>query len=74
MKTMNMPQFVRERHGSLYDRGTADAWYRREPDPHWYPEGTYCGDRIKALNESEVEEYMEGYNYWMEMGWHKEWD
>ena len=69
-----LPQFNRERHGSLYDRGTADAWYHRKPKPHWYPEGTYNGKRIEVLNESEIEEYMEGYNYYMDNGWHKEWD
>ena len=29
------PQFDRERHGSLYDRGRADSYYRRGPNPHW---------------------------------------
>lgn len=50
------------KHGSLYDRGSADAYYRRKADPHWYPEGTGRGERLKAKNEKEVTEYMLGFN------------
>ena len=32
------PQFDRERHGALWDRGSADSYYGRPRDPHWYPE------------------------------------
>lgn len=55
-------QFDRNRHGSLYDRGSADSYYRRAKDPHWYPEGTYNGTRITDLTEEEVKEYMLGYD------------
>lgn len=59
--TNNLPQFDRNRHGSLYDRGEADAYYHRGHHPHWYPEGTYNGARIENLTPEEIEEYMEGY-------------
>jgi hypothetical protein len=49
-------------HGSLYDRGGADSYYRRPVDPHWYPKGTYNGERIDKLTQEEIEEYMKGYN------------
>jgi hypothetical protein len=54
-------QFSRE-HGSLYDRGAADAYYGRSRDPHWYPQGSLRGEKISDLNEKEIEEYNKGYN------------
>ena len=63
-------QFDRARHGGLYDRGSADAYYHRDPSPHWYPEGTYNGTRIVNLNHEEVAEYMAGYD---ETHYRKEW-
>lgn len=32
-----------QRHGGPYDRGSADAWYGRDFDPHYWPQGTYNG-------------------------------
>ena len=62
MNVIALPQFDRQLHGSLYDRGSADAYYHRRPDPHWYPKGTYNGARIDSLTKEEVDEYMMGYN------------
>ena len=52
-----------KKHGQPYDRGAADAWYHRGPDPHWFPEGTGNGDRIERdqMSEQEVEAYLAGY-------------
>lgn len=61
MTTALEPQFDRNRHGSLYDRGSADAYYYRDADPHWYPAGTYNGARVQNLSPEEIEEYMAGY-------------
>jgi len=55
------PQFQWSRHGSLYDRGRADAWYKRPFDPHWYPNGTYNEPRIDKLTSEEINEYDRGY-------------
>lgn len=63
MTATTLPQFDRERNGSLFDRGTADAYYRRAFAPHWYPKGTYKGERIENLTSEELEEYRKGYNY-----------
>lgn len=68
------PQFDRKRHGALYDRGSADSYYRRSPDPHWYPEGTGHGSRITNLTIEEIEEYYTGYEHNEQYGEHKEWD
>jgi hypothetical protein len=57
-------QFDRNRHGGLYDRGSADSYYRRPKDPHWYPEGTGHGKRITIteLTLEEIDEYNLGYS------------
>ncbi len=50
-------------HGSPYDRGSADAWYARRFDPHWYPKGTYVGDRVSLVKGTpEYVEYKKGYD------------
>lgn len=64
-------QFDRSRHGSLYDRGSADSYYGREKDPHWYPHGTYNGEKVTSLTQEEVDEYMEGYKDNEESGYKK---
>ena len=60
VQVLRGPQFNRE-HGSLYDRGSADSYYGRPRDPHWYPEGTGHGAKITELNSAEVAEYLAGY-------------
>ena len=62
------------KHGSLYDRGAADSYYGRPRDPHWYPEGSYNGERIQAVDELDIREYMEGYDYNERYGDKKSWD
>lgn len=54
-------QFDRNRHGSLYDRGSADSYYGRKKDPHWYPEGTGHGRKVTDLTIEELNEYNLGY-------------
>ena len=66
------PQFERGRHGGLYDRGSADSYYGRGPDPHWWPEGTGRGQKIVDLTPAEREEYYAGYKHNEEFGDKKE--
>jgi hypothetical protein len=54
-------QFVRERHGSLYDRGAADSYYGRAPDPHYGGVGGDSGIRVTVMYAEAVAEYMAGY-------------
>ena len=63
----------RERHGSLYDRGSADSWYSRKKEPHWYPNGTYNEPRIENLTDEQIAEYNAGYDDNEKAGGHKEW-
>jgi len=68
------PQFDRLRHGSLYDRGSADSYYNRPRGPHWYPEGTGNGTKVVELTEAERHEYDAGYDYNEEYGDKKSYD
>lgn len=63
-------------HGSPFDRGSADSWYGRPLDPHWYPQGTYKGRRVSEteMTADEVQAYHAGYEQNEEFGGKKEWD
>ena len=49
------------RHGSPFDRGSADAYYGRRPSPHYYTGATYMSDKVTDLTDEEKKEYMRGY-------------
>ena len=66
--------FDRERHGSLFDRGSADSYYNRSQEPHWYPNGTYNDPRIVDLDAEQVAEYRAGYEENEKFGDKKQWD
>jgi len=69
-----LPQFDRKRHGGLFDRGSADSWYSRPRNPHWYPEGTGFGPRVTNLSEQEIAEYNAGYDYNEQFGGKKDYN
>jgi hypothetical protein len=50
-------------HGGPYDRGSADAWYGRDFDPHYWPQGTYNGTRVEMaqMTAQEITAYTVGY-------------
>jgi hypothetical protein len=50
-------------HGSPADRGSADKYYGRPCNPHWWPNGTYMGHRVPAedMTEDEISLYKEAY-------------
>ena len=52
------------KHGSPMDRGSADRYYGRPYNPHWYPEGTGKGSRIELrdMTVDEIVDYTKGYN------------
>jgi len=53
-----------KRHGGAYDRGSADAWYGRECEPHYFTGDTYQSTKIEKadMTEEEIAAYMAGYN------------
>lgn len=51
-------------HGSPQDRGSADRYYGRPYNPHWYPAGTGKGERIErdSMTMDQIQEYMYGWD------------
>jgi hypothetical protein len=62
-------------HGSPFDRGSADSYYHRGRDPHWYPEGTYKGERVgkEQMTAQQIQAYLAGYQYNEQFGDKKDW-
>ena len=60
------------RHGGAYDRGSADAYYHRSPEPHYFTGATYQSTKIEEvdMSEEEIAAYMAGYNETTDM---KDW-
>lgn len=52
------------KRGSPQDRGSADRYYGRPFNPHYYPSGTGKGIRIdrEQLAEAQIAEYKYGYD------------
>ncbi len=63
-----------ERHGGPFDRGSADSYYRRGFDPHFYEGATYQSKRVEKeqMTEEEIEAYRAGYIENEELGHYKE--
>jgi hypothetical protein len=51
------------RHGSPQDRGSADAYYGRRSEPHYYIEGSILSDKVEKadMTEDEIAAYYYGY-------------
>lgn len=52
-----------QRHGGPYDRGSADKWYGREFNPHYFTGATYQSERVelKDMTAEEITAYTVGY-------------
>ena len=63
------------RHGGPYDRGSADSYYRRGRQPHYYMADTDSSPRVdyQDMTADEVEVYNAGYDDNEEAGDYKEW-
>lgn len=74
IRILRGPAFDRERHGSLFDRGSADSYYGRPRSPHWFINGTgYARSSADELTEAERNEYHAGYDYNEQYGDKKDW-
>lgn len=63
-----------KRHGGAFDRGSADSYYGRPRNPHYYIGDTYSSDRVTVTQGSKAwNEYMAGYQYNEESGDKKSW-
>lgn len=51
------------RHGSPFDRGAADSYYRRPRRPHYYKGGSYQSERVeeKDMTQEEIMTYNQGF-------------
>lgn len=54
-----------KRHGGAWDRGSADSYYGRPVDPHYFKGGTYNSEKVvaKDMLTEEIEAYYAGYNW-----------
>ena len=52
-----------ERHGGPYDRGTADSYYGRDYNPHYFVGDTYNSPKIELaqMSAQEIVAYTAGY-------------
>ena len=71
---MNTNSKYDKRHGGPYDRGSADAWYRRGFRPHYYEGNTYITKEILIKKgTTEYDAYEAGYKDQVATGECKNW-
>jgi hypothetical protein len=67
--------YYEQRHGSPYDRGTADSYYGRDYNPHYFVGDTYNSPKIDLalMTVEEIVAYTAGYRDNEANGDKKEW-
>jgi len=65
-----------QRHGGPFDRGSADSWYHRPRNPHFYIGDTSSSERINEaqMSPQEVQAYLAGYQWNEQFGGKKDYD
>ena len=65
-----------ERHGSPYDRGSADSYYGRGFRPHYNVGATHHTEKIEKeqMTPDEIEAYTAGFKDNSDAGNFKDWD
>lgn len=65
-----------QRHGGPFDRGSADSYYGREFNPHYYVGATATTPRVILENMSaeDIVAYTAGYNWNEQWGDRKNYD
>ena len=63
------------RHGGPFDRGSADSYYRRGCNPHYYMGASMQSIEvgIAKMTKAEIAQYEAGYAFNEELGDFKEW-
>lgn len=66
---------IDKRHGGPYDRGGADAYYRRQYNPHYFTADTYNSKQIgeEQMTAEEIAEYAQGFKDTVDAGDFKDW-
>lgn len=64
------------RHGGPFDRGSADSWYSREREPHYYVGDTAMSARIEEseMTPEAIAAYYAGYDHNEKFGDKKNYD
>lgn len=65
-----------QRHGDAFDRGSADSYYGRSYNPHYYKGATAQSQRVGLadMTAEEITAYTAGYNWNEQWGDKKNWD
>lgn len=67
-------QTYNRRHGSPFDRGSADSYYHRNRRPHYFEGASYSSKEIiPKYGTKEYMAYLAGYDYNEEYGDKKDW-
>lgn len=63
------------RHGGPFDRGSADSYYGRGRNPHFFTDATYKSMEIpeKHMTQQQIADYNAGYDFNEEQGDKKDW-
>jgi hypothetical protein len=63
LETLTQHGYYDERHGGPYDRGTADSYYGRDYNPHYFVGDTYNSPKIELaqMTAAEIVAYTAGY-------------
>ena len=74
MTPLGLPE-IDKRHGSCFDRGSADSYYNRPRSPHYYVGDTYKSEKVTVENmtEEEIANYHAGYDWNESNGDKKDW-
>ena len=69
-------QVYDSRHGGAFDRGSADSWYSRPFQPHFYREGSYDSELVELadMTVEEILAYRAGYAHNEQFGGKKSYD
>ena len=64
LETLTQHGYYDERHGGPYDRGTADSYYGRDYNPHYFVGDTYNSPKIELvqMTAAEITAYTAGFN------------
>lgn len=65
-----------DRHGGPFDRGSADSWYGRAEEPHYYVGDTAMSERITEdrMTDEQIAEYYAGYAHNEQFGGKKDYE
>jgi hypothetical protein len=76
MITLETRKQYDQRHGGPFDRGSADSWYSRPRNPHFYVGDTATSPMIPEaqMRPEEIQAYLAGYQWNEQFGDKKSWD